>query len=282
MNADPLQVRDRLQEFIALRNAARRQREWFQGESAAPVEDVREPSELIPPPWIRALQNFSELEQTVSSRMDRLHHQQHEFLAQKFLAAEDEEDLQHEAEALAADVQKLLKELERMVISGVRAQDAENSDEVRAAKNVQKHLTARLTKLLTSFKDGQQLFMEQLKKRDEKLKKFQRVGSAEVHEKLEREEKITAYMELGYSLADIHELLVEDARQQEISAEVQNILTSIVELQEMFKDLNAMVVDQGTMLDRIDYNITQSMDNVKAGTHELQKAREHQKKCNIM
>ena len=39
-----------------------------------------------------------------------------------------------------------------------------------------------------------------------------------------------------------------------------------------------MVVEQGSVLDRIDYNIELTADRVEQGHEELQKARQHQKK----
>jgi syntaxin 16 len=52
------------------------------------------------------------------------------------------------------------------------------------------------------------------------------------------------------------------------STEVQNLAKSIAELSTLFKDLNMLVVEQGTVLDRIDYNIMQAKQHTtKANTH---------------
>jgi syntaxin 16 len=290
---EPVRTRDRLEEFMSLRRAARRQEQWLAKQAdpeALPVEDGAPQNEEAAAtaaapgvaPWVRVLQSFTGLEATVGSKMDRLHMQQREYFSPRFVSGEEEEDQREELEKAAADVQKLLKELERMVSIGVRPADAENSDEVNCAVNVQKHLSSRLNVLVNGFRDGQQLFMEQLKARDEKEKRFRQHGRAEVHQELEQEAKIAAYMELGYSQVEITELLQEDERQKEVSNEVQNILTSMQELQDMFRDLNAMVVEQGSVLDRIDYNIQQTKANMKKGREELNKAREHQKRCSIV
>lgn len=44
----------------------------------------------------------------------------------------------------------------------------------------------------------------------------------------------------------------------------------------MFKQMHEMIFEQGTIVDRIDYNIEQASNKVKAGTKKLQKAKEHQ------
>lgn len=54
--------------------------------------------------------------------------------------------------------------------------------------------------------------------------------------------------------------------------EVVNIAESITELAELFKDLSALVIDQGTLFDRIDYNVEQMATHVRAAAAELQTA----------
>lgn len=56
------------------------------------------------------------------------------------------------------------------------------------------------------------------------------------------------------------------------------IVKSIVDLNSIFKDLSQMVVDQGTVLDRIDYNIEQTTIQVHEGFKQLQKADAYQRK----
>lgn len=51
--------------------------------------------------------------------------------------------------------------------------------------------------------------------------------------------------------------------------EIEDIAQGIIELADIFKELQGMVIDQGTMLDRIDYNIENMSVNVKAADKEL-------------
>lgn len=60
--------------------------------------------------------------------------------------------------------------------------------------------------------------------------------------------------------------------------EVNKIVRSIMDLNEIFKDLGQMVHEQGTVLDRIDYNIEQTQVQVHEGLKQLQKADRYQRK----
>jgi syntaxin 16 len=47
----------------------------------------------------------------------------------------------------------------------------------------------------------------------------------------------------------------EDFSYQTREQEIQRIAKSIVDLSTVFKDMASMVIDQGTVIDRIDYNM---------------------------
>lgn len=51
--------------------------------------------------------------------------------------------------------------------------------------------------------------------------------------------------------------------------EINDIAQGIIQLADIFTDLQAMVIDQGTVLDRIDYNIENMAINVKEADKEL-------------
>ena len=59
--------------------------------------------------------------------------------------------------------------------------------------------------------------------------------------------------------------------------EINNLVNSINELATIFKDLQSLVLEQGTILDRIDYNIETSLDNSSQAHKELKKADENMK-----
>ena len=59
--------------------------------------------------------------------------------------------------------------------------------------------------------------------------------------------------------------------------EIVKIAQSIEELGTIFKELAVLVIDQGTILDRIDYNMEAVVEHTKTGLEQLKKAEKHQK-----
>ena len=64
----------------------------------------------------------------------------------------------------------------------------------------------------------------------------------------------------------------EDEVEMSRSKEVQQLAQSITELSVLFKDLNALVVEQGTVLDRIDFNIQEAKSNTQQANVHLDSA----------
>jgi len=64
-------------------------------------------------------------------------------------------------------------------------------------------------------------------------------------------------------------LTSNDAAIMQREREITDIAKGIIELADIFKELQSMVIDQGTMLDRIDYNVERMNTDVKAAEKEL-------------
>lgn len=60
--------------------------------------------------------------------------------------------------------------------------------------------------------------------------------------------------------------------------EIEDIAQGIIELANIFQELQTMVIDQGSMLDRIDYNVEQVSRDVKEADKELKVATNYQKR----
>jgi len=62
-----------------------------------------------------------------------------------------------------------------------------------------------------------------------------------------------------------------------MSKEVDHLVGTINDLAVLFKELSILTVEQGTILDRIDYNTAQALDDVKEGNVHLEETRKIEK-----
>lgn len=60
-----------------------------------------------------------------------------------------------------------------------------------------------------------------------------------------------------------------DAAIAQREREINDIAKGIIELSDIFRELQTMIIDQGTMLDRIDYNVERMGTEVKSAEKEL-------------
>jgi syntaxin 16 len=74
------------------------------------------------------------------------------------------------------------------------------------------------------------------------------------------------------------QLTSNDAAIIQREREISEIAQGIIELADIFRELQAMIIDQGTMLDRIDYNVEVLLTNVKGADKELTVATGYQKR----
>ena len=59
--------------------------------------------------------------------------------------------------------------------------------------------------------------------------------------------------------------------------DLDNLLNSVNDLADIFKDMQTLVMEQGSILDRIDYNIDVACSNVSEGKKNIEKADKYQK-----
>ncbi|RYP47084.1 hypothetical protein DL768_006811 [Monosporascus sp. mg162] len=95
----------------------------------------------------------------------------------------------------------------------------------------------------------------------------------------------------SYSQSALRQATIHQQQQQQLRAgnrndaaiaqrerEIEDIAQGIIELSDLFRDLHTMVIDQGTMLDRIDYNVERMAVDVKAADRELVVAAGYQRR----
>ncbi|KAI0268709.1 t-SNARE [Gloeopeniophorella convolvens] len=145
-----------------------------------------------------------------------------------------------------------------------------------AAKNTQRGLAAKVQELSATFRKKQRVYMEKLQGH---AIKNQDLLVASGVTSLKGSDAMTAVdedMEAASRSQLVDQQLLEPnlrARDRELT----EIAKSIATLAELFKDLSSLVIDQGTLLDSVEYNIEQTAVHVSEAVKELDIATRYQK-----
>jgi syntaxin 16 len=149
--------------------------------------------------------------------------------------------------------------------------------EALAAKNVQRGLAAKVQELSATFRKKQRVYMEKLQghaiKNQDLLIASGTIpskgseGMSAVDDDIEAASRSQTSALIDDVTPDLR------ARDHELT----EIAKSISDLAELFKDLSGLVIDQGTLLDSVEYNIEQTSVQVADAVKELDMATRYQK-----
>ena len=151
--------------------------------------------------------------------------------------------------------------------------DAADDSERKVRANVQRSVAVRIQALNTEFRRAQKDYVVRLKSQ----KEGSAGGGFDFLSASSRNDTGVAFNEQQMSAVVDIEHLVEERDQ-----EIRKIAESIQELSGIFKELAVLVIDQGTILDRIDYNCEQVEITVDEGRKQLVKAETHQKSTRMI
>ncbi|CAM43557.1 QA-SNARE protein putative [Leishmania braziliensis MHOM/BR/75/M2904] len=261
-------IRDRFIEFAERHTAVHTR--YGRSESTVP----QTPTErlFIVPLWSRLPADFEENALALSHQINELHSTHFLFLEPKLRRKEEEDQLHTLIDKQTAEIQALLKMLEHTIVVGAQLKTTYSEEEVRIVKSIQTQLTTRFKELALQFQSVQNIFGALLRRREQKSNKYTKIGSDAAYETVQQEERVAQFLQMGITEQDIQALLIEDMQRDQTNKEIKDILYSAQEIHRMFEDLHTIVVDQGSMLDRIDYNVDKALVSVSKAQIELEKS----------
>jgi syntaxin 16 len=246
----------------------RKLRQGFYKTSALPNEYLAA-SGATQPFWVDMVKNVEGQVKTIEDLIEKLHEAHKNRLMVRF---DDETDSarDREIDKLTNEITKTFNyaknQLEQIGKSG------NGGDEDAVCKNVQKTIASRLQHLSLSFRKSQKQYLSRLK--------LQKSGKSPIFLD-DNEDEESRGANSGVVLSE-GELLVLEENQinlRERDKEIQKIADSIGELATIFRELAVLVIEQGTILDRIDYNMDMVVDSTKHAVEELKKTEQIQKQA---
>lgn len=256
--------------------------------------------DLLPPRWIDIQDEVTEHLREIalkSAQLDKFH-QKH------VLPGFGDEDIRKEEEGVIErltqditrgfhDCQRCIQRIESMVREGKQTGGVSKGDEVMA-RNIQISLAARVQDASAGFRKKQSTYLRstvpfhihckkdpeltrltlaELRSLDGSLSPLERsstpVQNPYTDPSLMESDADKSYSQTALLQASQKLITSNDTAIAHREREINDIARGIIELSDIFRELQSMVIDQGTMLDRIDYNVERMTTDVKGADKEL-------------
>ncbi|KAL1502181.1 hypothetical protein ABEB36_007362 [Hypothenemus hampei] len=278
--------------FLLMRNNAIRSRQIYPEEDASErmhlvsLTDIEEgqgnADDRMPPRWIDYLETAQMILLRLKNKISDLKALHSRHLHRSTFDDNPEDEIA--IENCTQEISRMFNEVHRL-LQIIKSHSRDNGvKEQRLTTNVYRSLATALQDLSQSFRSKQNNYLRQLKGREDRSKIYFETDLME-----DDSEDFDNYFLHSQKMSNQQLLLLEEENVrfvQEQEKEVSAIVKSIVDLNEIFKDLSQMVLEQGTVLDRIDYNIENTQIQVFEGYKQLQKAdaykRKNRKMCAIV
>jgi syntaxin 16 len=187
----------------------------------------------------------------------------------------DEVQQEREIDAKTREITEIFHHAENLLKRFGKQTEAPGlkAEERTVRKNMQMSMAKKLQGLSMSFRSTQKTYLTQLQAQ----KSGGGAPSLDFLSETKKPASTSEFVDQGFVgiqmtvLEDIEEIV--NQRDEEIT----RIAKSIEELAQIFRELAVLVIDQGTILDRIDYNMENAVEHVQEGMKQLVTAEQHQK-----
>ncbi|KAK8588214.1 hypothetical protein V6N13_087159 [Hibiscus sabdariffa] len=221
----------------------------------------------LPPAWVDDSDEMAVNIQRAKAKMAELAKAHSKALMPSF--GDGKED-QRAIEVLTKEITDLLRKSEKRLQRLSRNGSSEDSN---LRKNVQRSLATDLQTLSVDLRRKQSTYLKRLQQQKEDGADLE-MNLDDNRYRVDDDE----FSGMGFNKHQMSKLKQSEFSTEEREREITQVVQSVNELAQIMKDLSALVIDQGTIVDRIDYNIQNVSTSVEEGFKQLQKAERTQKK----
>jgi len=226
-------------------------------------------TDALPPQWVDDVDSINAALEDIVRMMGILQSMHSNRVGSVF--GKDLDQVEGRIEKLTRDITDKFRQAERVLQRVGAATRRAGGEEATVGANVQRSLAKRLQELSMEFRQSQRKYLA-----DVKVQKGVGLTDSESRFGIDLNETDQFSMQQMAIVDDLTEAV--QSRDQEIA----QIAQSIEELGSIFKELAVLVIDQGTILDRIDYNMEAVVEHTKTGIQQLERAERHQKNARPM
>jgi len=238
----------------------------------------------VPPVWVTMVDDLNSNVTSIEQKVKELKELSGKHLLPGF--GDDEVETEEQIAEAVAEVSSLFKACEHKLKAVANAKHDGTGDEA-VRKNIERRVAQQLQDLSLEFRRGHKSYLAKLKGQtiedftpDLKLQTGAAGPSAGAGGFFDDDP--AECIDPRFSAQQTLQLVMDEQMSKEREKAINSVAESVTELAEIFKEIQVLVIDQGTVLDRIDFNIEQAADRVGAAVKELNTANEYQKKSRTM
>ncbi|EWM27922.1 qa- syp4 tlg2p syntaxin 16-type [Nannochloropsis gaditana] len=230
----------------------------------------------LPPLWVDVVDRVDEAIRNIQGQMKELSRLHRKRLLVSF-DEKAEAGKEQEILALTEAITEQFRVVERKLTAVGGQMEGESDAEVKVRRNLQRSMASKTQRLSHAFRFQQKDYLKKLRAQKEGA-----MGGGEFAflDKDEGGEPVLVpdnRSETGFRQAQVTVLESAEALVQERDSEIARIAEGIEALAHVMKRLGELVIDQGSVLDRIDYNIDMAVDRVQQGVTQLEATEKIQK-----
>ncbi len=246
----------------------------------------------VPPQWVTLVDDLNRDVSDIEEKIAQLNEKSGKHLLPTF-GDDTEQEYEEQIAATVAEISALFTDCTAKLARVKEAKSAGGGDDA-VRLNIERRVAQQLQDLSLDFRRSHKQYLHKLKgQRIEDYKAdlsinvssaagTSRGGGGGFFDDEPAEAATSEAIDPRFNSQQILEVIAQENMSKEREAAITQVAESVTELADIFKEIQVLVIDQGTVLDRIDFNIEQAADRVGAAVVELNKANEYQKKSKTM
>ncbi|UMM25092.1 hypothetical protein L5515_005050 [Caenorhabditis briggsae] len=239
------------------------------------LEDGVEKEEEEDPVWIHTADQVEFEFERVQRRLDELGDAQRKHISRPNFGDEAFEKEEKAMEQTTEQITQMLTHCQRLIrmISGNHGKEKAMQKKLR--ENAAATLSLTLSQITDEFRGRQLKYLSDIQSRSRNVDNYLITTDPLIDAPNWEDLDVSPSAEL--SMAQLQQFMNNDREVREREKEVLAVNSSIRELNTLFQDLSQMIVDQGSVVDRIDYNVEQSSIRVSKAVEDVFKAERYQR-----
>lgn len=233
------------------------------------------------PVWINSQRQIQSQLDKVRSLMKKLQQFHDKHLTRPAFDENSSEEI--EIESLTKDITALLNTCHTSVqqMNSQATKSSKNSYDKRLASNVVQAAASALQDLTIKFRQCQSAYLYKLKARKENFNRIMPDLEIDMNSNPfgDQNDPDKNFDQISLASEDQIQLTSQNVEfLEKRDQEIREVLRSIEDVNEIFRDIATLISNQGTILDQIEYNIENTAVQIEQGNKHLVKAVEHKRR----